>query len=487
LTASGDPAQVSVIRVADGFFDLLGAGAEEGRLLSPSDQKEIQGDVAVLSDSFWRSHFGADPTVIGRVLTLDKREFVVVGVAARGFVYPNRAEIWIPLVPTKDDLQNATLFSIQVIARLRRGETISQVQSQLSVIAKDIITANPALKIGYGLHATSLLERRIGNIRSTYLMLFGAASFVLLIACANLASLLLARGWGRQREMALRTALGATRMRIIRQALVESCMLGLLGGTAGAILASLGISAFRQIAPASTPRLNEIAADSSMFWFALGSSLIGGILFGLAPALRASRTDPNFALKEGAVGSVSGKGGRRHLKLGVVLVVSEIALAFILLIGAVVTTEGLTNLLKTDTGIRTDHLLTFDLPFTALADENLDAIHSKIQNILGRVRALPGVEEATATDHSVLGGALFVFAGISIEGDPALSIAARSAQVRYVSPSYFEMLGVHLIRGRFFTERDVTNSEKVAIVNEGMARQIWGTADAVGKRFRVGM
>jgi predicted permease len=486
LTAAGDPARLSVVSAGDGFFDLFAATPQLGRLFVASDQSESQGHVAVLSDAFWRAHFGADRGVIGRAITLDKETFTVVGVAPRAFVFPDEADLWTPLVIDKAELTNPTAFNIQVVARLRRELSISQAQSQLEVIAKDIAAANPALKEGYKLTSTSLLESKIGHVRATYLMLFGAAGFVLLIACANLASLLLSRGFGRQREMAMRAALGASRGRIIRQALVESCLLGLCGGIVGAFFAAFGIGAFRQIAPDYTPRINEIAADSAMFWFALGTSLLAGILFGLAPALRASRSDPNSALKDGVGGSVSGISSTRQPKLGAVLVISEVALAFMLLIGAVVTAEGLAKLLKTDTGMRTDHLLTFDLPLSQYTDENADAVHAKIENILQRVRAIPGVAEVTATDHSVLGGNMYITSGFTVEGVPTTSSASRSAQVRYVSPTYFQMLGVNLIRGRTFTEHDLPNSQKVMIVNESMAKKLWGTLDVVGKRIAVG-
>jgi len=351
LTATGDPARLSVVSAGDGFFDLFGVTPELGRLLVASDQTENQGRVAVLSDAFWRAHFGSDRGVIGRTMTLDKQEYTVVGVASKGFAFPDRSDLWVPLVLAKDEFTNATMFNLDVIARLRRGIALTQAQAQLNVIAQDIANLNSPLKEGYGLNAVTMLDRKVGDVRSTYLMLFGAAGFVLLIACANLASLLLSRGFGRQREMAMRAALGASRGRIIRQALVESCLLGLLGGFAGAFLAAFGVEIFVQIAPSYTPRINEVAADSSMFYFALATSLIAGILFGLAPALRASRSDPNAALKDGVGGSVSGLSSKRQSRLGAVLVVSEVALAFMLLIGAVVTAEGLAKLLKTETGM----------------------------------------------------------------------------------------------------------------------------------------
>ena len=318
-------------------------------------------------------------------------------------------------------------------------------------------------------------------------MLFGAASFVLLIACANLASLLLARGFGRQREMAMRAALGASRGRIIRQALVESCLLGLLGGIAGAFFAAFGVDAFRKIAPAFTPRINELAADSSMFFFALGTSLIAGILFGLAPALRASRCDPNAALKDGVGGSVSGMSSTRQSRLGATLVISEVALAFMLLIGAVVTAEGLAKLLKTDTGMRTDHLLTFDLPQPENPDENVRRSSTRRCKIFWNAFAqflelqkqrLPTLMFLAAAFRSLLVSRW--------KAVPANSQPIRTAHLRHVSPTFFQMLGVNLLRGRFFTERDLPNSEKVMIVNEAMARKLWGTVDVVGKRIGNG-
>jgi predicted permease len=483
LTGLTDPARLLVIRVDDNFFNIFGIGPQDGRLLVPSDQTENQGRVAVLSDAFWRTHFGADPEVIGHTITLDKNQYIVIGVASRGFAYPDRADVWVPLSLKKDELQNVMSFRDNVVAKLRRGATVAQAKAELAVIAQDIINANPVLKEGYGLRVETMLDRSVANIRSAYLMLFGAASFVLLIACANLASLLLSRGFGRQREMAMRSALGASRARIIRQSLVESCLLGLLGGIAGAIFASIGIGLFRQIAPAGTPRLNEIAVGSAMFLFALGSSLLAGIVFGLAPALRASRSDPNSGLKDGIGVSISGADGLRQPRLGGLLVISEVALAFILLFGSVVTAEGLAKLLRTDTGMRTDHLLTFDLPLSPQTKENVGAVHAKIQEIIERIRTLPGVTDVTATDHKVLGGDIYITSGFSVEGVPARSQAERSAQIRFVSPSYFQTFGIRLVRGRFFTEHDLPNSQKVAIVNEAMARQLWGTVDAVGKRF----
>jgi len=262
LTATGDPARLSVVSAGEGFFGLFGVTPELGRLLVASDQSENQGRVAVLGDAFWRAHFGADRGVIGRAITLNKQQYTVVGVASKGFAFPDHSDLWVPLMLAKDEFTNATMFDLEVVARLRRGIALTQAQSQLNVIAQDIANSNSPLKEGYGLNAVTILDSKVSNVRSTYLMLFGAAGFVLLIACANLASILLSRGFGRQREMAMRAALGASRGRIIRQALVESCLLGLLGGIAGAFFAAFGVDIFLKIAPAYTPRINEVTADS---------------------------------------------------------------------------------------------------------------------------------------------------------------------------------------------------------------------------------
>jgi putative ABC transport system permease protein len=487
LTQAGDPARLFVYRVASEFFEVMRAAPQIGRLLLPADMTEEQGRVAVLSDALWRDRFGADPAMIGRSITLDKNVYTVVGVASRGFSYPGRSDVWVPLVLSNQDRQNATSFNIQTIARLRHGATTGQAQAQLEVIAQDISKAHPVLKDGYGFRVMTLLERRVGDIRTSFLLLLGAASFVLLIACANLASLLLARGWGRQREMALRVALGASRGRVIRQALVESCLLGLLGGAAGAVLASIGVDVFRRVAPSGTARLSEITVDASLFWFALGSSLLAGIVFGLAPALRLSRLTPDSAMREGTTGTVVGSGSARQPRLSGALVVSEVALAFILLIGAVVTAEGLSKLLNTDTGFRTDHLLTLDVPLTRRLPEDPAAVHASAQAILERIRTLPGVLDVAATDHNLLGGSTNMFSGFTLEGEtPAQFIPGRSAHVRYLSPSYFQMLGIRILRGRDFNDHDTQNSQEVAIVNESLARQLWGTTDVVGKRVSFG-
>ena len=324
------------------------------------------------------------------------------------------------------------------------------------------------------------------DARESYLVLLAAATFVLLIACANLTSLLLARGWGRQREIALRAALGASPGRLQRQGLVESCLLGLLGGAVGIALAAGLVQIFRATAPGDTPRLNEISVDGTLLWFALASSLVSGVVFGLAPARRAARMDPNDALKEGTGGSVRGTS-----RFGNALVVLEVALAFILLIGSTLMMQTLAHLLHQNPGFRTDHLLTFDLPQPPQWNRKDSEGHAagqiaQLKDMLAQVRRLPAVEDIVASDHGILDGMYFEHSGLQLEGAlPEYSAVAESVIERYISPGYFRMLGISLVRGREFEEQDVRGAHRVIVVNEAMARKYWGTLDVVGKQVGV--
>jgi predicted permease len=494
LTGKGEPAILALVNTSDGFFEELGVSAELGRVLTDQDQKPGQTHVVVLSDALWRTRFGADPSIIGRTLIFDKDPYTVVGVAQKGFAFPEACDGWLPLSLTAEDKLSQTFFMLQFVGKLHRGQNIDQLKPQLSTIAQRIVKDNPELSAGYSFSAQPLLEGRVQNIRSAYLVLLGAATLVLLIACANLASLLLARGSGRRREMAVRAALGASRGRLFRQGLVESCLLALLGGGLGVMLAAGGIRLFRVVAPADTPRLAEISADSTLLWFSLISSLAAGILFGLAPARRASRMDPNESLKEGSGAGSGAARSTRQSMLGSALVVVEVALAFILLIGSALMAQTVSRLLHQNPGFRTDHLLTFGLPQPALTSfsdnaESQKQFHEgidRLQQIIERVQQVPGVVSVTAAGYGVLNGTSEMHSGLQVDGAiPLKSGEERHAITRSVYPSYFRDLGMPLLRGREFADRDAGKAPEVVIVNETMARTYWGTLDVLGKRISM--
>jgi putative ABC transport system permease protein len=484
LTGRDQPEVLPVTAVSTGFFEELGASADQGRLLSDQDHQPGQDRVAVISNALWRTRFANDPKVVGQQLILDKEIYTVVGVAAKGFSFPEGSEVWLPLSLTPEIQQNQKFFSFNVLAKLRKGQRLETLQAQLTTIGDRILKATPDLGKSYILSGQPLLESRVEDARESYLVLLAAATFVLLIACANLTSLLLARGWVRQREIALRAALGASPGRLRRQGLVESSLLGLLGGAVGIALAVGLIQIFLAIAPAGTPRLSEISPDWTLLWFALGSSLVSSVVFGLAPARRAARMDPNDALKEGTGGSVRGTS-----RFGNALVVFEVALAFILLIGSTLMIQTLAHLLHQNPGFRTDHLLTFDLPLgPQWVQKNSDARAAtqiaRLKDEVAQVRSLPGVEEVAASDHGLLNGMMYEHSGLQLEGAlPEHSAVTEGIIVRYASPGYFRMLGMPLLRGREFEEQDARGTHKVAIVNETMARRFWGTLDVVGKRL----
>lgn len=490
LTGQGTPVLLSVTAISDGFFEELGATAQQGRLLSLQDQKPAQNLVAVISDSFWRTRFGADPAMLGRTLVLDKQPYTIIGISSRNFSFPEKNDVWIPIALTPEMQKQATFFMFQLLGKIRQGRGIGQLNAELSTIAARLVKDYPSLKGGITFTAEPLLQSRVQNIRTAYFVLLGASTLVLLIACANLSSLLLARGSARQREMSLRAALGASRGRLLRQGLVESCLIALFGGGVGTLLAAGGVQLFRAIAPGDTPRLDEISVNSTLLVFSLVSSLAAGLIFGLVPARRAARMDPNDSLKEGTGTNLGAARSSHQSRLGNVLVVVEVALAFVLLIGSALMTQTVFNLLHQNPGFRTDHLLTFDLPVPQVYEDPGDKVINqqiaRLKQIVEQVQLVPGVSAVTASDHALLTGMNMMQSGMEMEGAiTPRSNEQRYAKARYILPSYFHTMEMTLLRGRDFSENDTRTSERVIIVNEALAREYWGTPDALGKHISM--
>jgi predicted permease len=486
LTGGKQADEFSVAAVSTGFFEQVGAQPALGRLLSENDQAANNNHVAVLTFATWRRSFAQDPGVLGRQLVLDKETYTIVGVAAKDFEFPGAVEMWIPISLTPEVQRNPTFFAFEVVGKLRQGEKIQNLEPRLATIAarlgQQLAAEKPDLAGDYRITAKNLLETEVGYARTGFLALLAAASLVLLIACANLTSLLLARGWNRHREMAMRTALGASPARLKRQCLVESCLLALFGGVAGIGLALAGVQLFRVVAPEDTPRLHEISANWSIFWFALACSVVSGVISGLAPARRAARVSPNELLKQ-----ATGLSGTSRFGKG--LVVVEVALASVLLVGATLLVQTLAHLLYQDPGFRTDHLLTFELPqppdvVGKDGEARATSQIARMKEILTQVKSVPGVADAVGSDHGILNGMMFSHAGLKLEGSlPGKSVISEGVVSRYLSPEYFRLLGVPILRGREFTEADTLGKQPVFVVNEVMARKFWGTVDVLGKRM----
>jgi predicted permease len=487
LAGRGDPQLLQVDGVSDGFFEQLGTRALLGRLLGDSDQEQKNGRVIVLSESLWRTRFGSNPKIAGEKLTLDHNLYTVVGVAEKGFAYPDQTDTWTPIEVPEDSKQNPMFYAFDFLGKLKPGVDLAQLNAELKTVSAQMQKQYPQLKDGYNFLATRLLDGEVSDARRMFYLLLAAATVLLLIACSNLAGMLLSRGWGRQEELAIRAALGASRVRIFRQILAESCLLGAAGGLAGIAFAALGVRLFQAVAPEDTPRLAEIHPDWNMVGFALASAVVTGVLFGLAPARHAMRVAINQTLKE--AGSARSTGGGFSTRVGSLLVAGEIAMAFVLLIGAGLMTQTVWRLLRQDPGFRTENLLAFDLYRPSLQSEsdrkkNAPVQIAQIKAILESVQRLPGVQSVAAVNPGVLNGVVAVHGGLRLEdSDVTGDDNGFAVTVRHVSPGYFKTLGIALRRGREFSEQDSAESGRVAIVNERMAKHYWGTVDVVGKHL----
>ena len=486
--------KVKAIYASSALFSVLGVKPFLGRTFLPEEDKWEGNRVAVISHELWQSRFRADPNALGRALTIDsygRRDYTIVGVMPRGFRFPSESELWLPagwMGVQLDERRSAHWHA--VIARLKPGVTLDQARSDMNAIQARIAQDHPNDLIGSQVAVVPLLDQTLGrNLRSALLILWAAVACVLMIACANLAHLLLARGVGRQREVAVRLAVGATRWRVIRQLLTESILLALAGGGIGVVWSSWGIGLFIAIAGSHVPRLTEVKTDTGSLAFTLAVSLITGLLFGFAPAWQVSKTDLNQGLKEGSRGG-SGVLGRNRLRL--LLVMFEISLSLVLLIGAGLVTRSFLSLLRINRGFQPDHLLTASLDFsvsgfTTWVEPTATRPQVTLQQIVSRIRNHPGIESVAAVSklQRDIGSALTQ--PVVIENHPSIaSDEYPTADFQGVAPDYFRVMGIPLLRGRSFTEEDAYQAPWVAIINESMARRYFSSENPVGKRLALG-
>jgi len=482
LTGQGAPQTVSGAGVPIGFFSLLGMAPLRGRTFLPGEMQQGENRVAVVSYSLWRDALGSDPGVVGRTILLDQKPYQVVGVMPAPCDFPQHAMLWFPLVLTDQERSSRGWHVFGLAARLKPESSLRQAQAELDTIAARISAAHPDAR-GWAFHVAQVHADMVSDARLPLLVLLGAVAFVLLIACANIGNLSLSRGWSRRSELAVRSALGATRGRLIRQMLVESVLVALVGGAAGLLLAVWGIDALRTLLPHDTPRLAGLRVDRWTLWFALGASTLSGLLFGMAPAILASRHNLVEVIKGGGVGPGVALASSRSQLLRRLLVVGEVALAVVLVIAATLATRSLSRLVQTDLGFRTERILTMSISFPKYRAEKPYQTSAFVQQSLEKIRAVPGVKSAAAVVDMPLTGPTFE-AEIQLEGT---TINAEnhgpSVHETIVTPGYFQVLGIPLLSGRDFTDRDTHAASSVVVVNQAFARRFFGAADPVGKRF----
>lgn len=483
LIGVGEPERLIGGKVTDGFFAMLGVRPQIGRDFNSSEQQTGQEHVAIISDGLWKNRFGAVTSIVGRTLNLDGIDYSVIGIMPPGFVFNNEpCDIWTPMAFTAKDAGQHGGHYMFSIGRLKPGVTLEQARQDLTRIASNLEQQFPNSNKGWSVNLVGMQDYAVGSVRTALLVLLGAVGFVLLIACVNVANLLLARSATRQKEMSIRTALGAARIRIIRQLLVESLILSILGGVAGLLIAIWGLRSLLALAPQDLLHVNHVSIDLRVLGFTALIAVLTSLLFGLAPALQTSNTKPMDVLKEASRGS-SESGSRRMIRSA--LVVIEIALALVLLIGAGLMIKSFVRLAHVDPGFDPGNVISMNVPLPRkkYSDEKLQSAF--FNQLLQKVSTLPGVKSDATTMQLPLNGDDYIL-GYDIQGRPPASDNDATATNYYaVSSDYFSTMGIHLIKGRFFTPYDTSDTKHVAIINETMARKVFPNEDPIGKNINV--
>jgi len=494
LSGDGEPEELAAQFATPELFQVLGVKPILGRGMTPADGRKDAPHVAVLSHGLWQRRFGGDPGIVGKPITLNGAPFVVVGVLPAGFQWHveknsgtgKSAELWTVLtMPTEEGPSLRGRF-LSVVARLKRGVSLPAAEAEMKTIAARISQAEPEYSKGVGTEIIPLREQRVGNVRPALLILLGAVGFVLLIACANVANLLLSRAAAREKEIALRTAVGAHRLRVVRQLLTESMLLALLGSLLGLAFAGWGIRALVAFSPRDLVDLHGVHLNLPLFVLTLAVSLATGILFGLAPALEATRLNLNDALKEGGKGG--GGQGVRSRRLRGALVIAEVALALVLLVSAGLLVKSFVRLRTIDTGFDTKNVLTMVARLSGKKYGADPQVVSFFREATERIRALPGVRSVGAVNYLPLYGGLGARTGFTVEGRPGPPLGeGPSVDVRVTDPGYFNAMGIPLLRGRNFTDVEAREARHVVLISESMARRDFPGENPLGKRITVPM
>jgi putative ABC transport system permease protein len=480
LSAGNRPEQVSGTMTTPSFFPLFGINPILGRSLAASDAQPGNDHVVVLGYGLWQRYFAADPGVVGRNFRLNGEQYSVVGVMPPTFSPDDYGELWLPspwgvpthpLVPDQDPRQFRDRNYLEVWARLKPGVTLPAAGAELDTIARRLEKQYPDSNGEVGVSLLPLHEYIVGDVRPVLLVLLAAVVFVLLIACANVANLLLARATARGKEISIRTALGASRRRLLRQLLTESVLLASLGGALGLVLAVLAVPSLLALSPPEIRQFNQIGINREVLSFSFLASFICGVAFGLIPALQASRSNPNQFLKEGERGSATNRGRTRSA-----LVIAEVGLSLVLLVGAGLLVKSFARLMEVNPGFDPDHLLTFNLSLPSSTDPARQ--FAFYQQVVQRLQVLPGVQVTGAVSRLPLAGGNSS-RSFNIPGDEK----SYNADIRVSTPDYFRAMGIPLLKGRVFSDSDIRSSLNVAIVNEVLARTVFPGQDPIGKQI----
>jgi predicted permease len=485
LSGGDHPEQLKGIHVSYEFFHLFGAQAAYGRTFTAEEDRPRGGSVMVLSNGLWQRRFGSDPGIVGKALTLGGESHTVIGVLAAGFTFDPLPDVYLPFQADPDSTNQGHFF--QAAARLKPGVSLSAAKAALKLAGEEFKRRYPgSMDPKMSFTVEPMQQLLVRNVRTALFVLLGAVGCVLLIACANVASLLLARATGRAREIAIRSAIGAGRGRIVRQLLTESVLLSTIGGILGLIIGALGVRALLAVNPGNIPRIglegSAVTLDWTVMGFTLLLSLVTGILFGLVPAMQASRADLNVTLKE--TGARGGSGLRQNKARGL-LVMVEMALAMVLLIGAGLLIRTFSALHSVPPGFDAHNVLTMDTSLTGSHFDRTAAIDLMTRQALDRIHAIPGVEAAAATSYLPLQGGLGL--GFIIEGRPLTNGPSHGgAGWNYVTARFFDVFKIPIVRGRGFTERDDAAAPPVVVINQSLARQYWKDGDPIGHRLIIG-
>ncbi|MBO0798392.1 MAG: ABC transporter permease, partial [Blastocatellia bacterium] len=473
---------VNAAFISANFFSLLRISPLLGRTFTTEEDKPGQDDVVLLGYGVWQQRFGGDPNIVGQRVKLDGSQYTVVGIMPAGFQYPRGAEIWTPLALNNNQVKMREARFLNVIARRRPSASPAQVRGEMESIAGSLAQEYPATNRNWSVNIVPLHEDEVGRVRPTILLLMTAVGMVLLIACANVSSLLIARGAARRLEITIRSALGASRWRIIRQLLTESILLAGLGGGFGLLLALWGKDGLLALSPAEIPRMQTVTVDPQVLLFSSSVTLLAGLIFGILPAFQAAKINPQESLKQGGRGASAA--GKRILGG---LVISEIALAVIVLAGAGLLLNSFLRLLRVELGFETANLLTLEINLPSARYSGTDYYTNRVnfyRQAIERISALPGVAYAGAIDRLPLSGEQR-FWSFRKEGQDLAPAERPLAGFQVATPDYFRALGMQIRRGRGFKSSDIDVSPQVAIINESFAHKFYPDEDPLGRRIII--